>query len=487
MTDGDTARIDPVLVAPRSLDRLASVLGDDGATFVRESAARARDRLEGRIVWNVNTTAQGGGVAEMLHSLVAYARATGVDVQWVVFGAEADFYRVTKRLHNHLHGYQGDGGPLGEAERAIYAAASAEGGRDLARLVRPGDLVILHDPQTAGLAEPLVALGARVVWRSHIGADRPNDTVRGAWRFLLPYVTRTEAQVFSRAEYVWEGLDPARIQIIEPSIDPLTAKNHELTPNEVLEILRSAGIVEGDAPAAQFLRTDGTPGRIDHMATLTGTRLPVDAPAVTQVSRWDHLKDPLGIIDGFSRIAGRESATHLVLAGPDPTAVTDDPEGLGVFRECVARWHELAPGVRERTHLVLLPMVDPDENAIIVNALQRWSTVVVQKSVAEGFGLTVSEAMWKARPVVASRVGGIQDQIVDGVSGVLVDPHGLIAFGEAVLDLVEDPDRAGRIGAAAQERVRGHFLSAQHLVRYLDLFEGLVAESRSVPAPASPA
>jgi trehalose synthase len=169
------------------------------------------------------------------------------------------------------------------------------------------------------------------------------------------------------------------------------------------------------------------------------------------------------------------TGAHLVLAGPEPSSISDDPEGVNVVRACVARWQGLAPDARGRIHLALLPMEDAEENAAIVNALQRWSSIVVQKSLAEGFGLTVAEAMWKARPVVASRVGGIQDQIVDGESGVLVDPTDIAAFGDTVRELMLDGKRRERIGAAAQARVRDEFLGVRHLTQYVDLFERVIA------------
>ena len=156
--------------------------------------------------------------------------------------------------------------------------------------------------------------------------------------------------------------------------------------------------------------------------------------------------------------------------------MADDPEGAGVLNACIERWHSLAPEVRPRIHLALLPMADTEENAAMVNAIQRWSTVMVQKSLAEGFGLTVAEAMWKGRPVVAGAVGGIQDQIVDGESGILVPPEDLDAFGDAVLGLLLDPERAERIGNSAQERVREEFLGSRHLRQYVDLFEHVIAE-----------
>jgi trehalose synthase len=239
-------------------------------------------------------------------------------------------------------------------------------------------------------------------------------------------------------------------------------------------------VAEGSVGDPTYERHDGSTGRVDRRARMVEQApLEADASVVTQVSRWDHLKDPLGVMEGFARHVDHGTNAHLVLAGPEPTAVTDDPEGADVLSSCVAAWERLAPEARERIHLALLPMADAEENAVIVNALQRWSSVVVQKSLAEGFGLTVAEAMWKARPVVASRVGGIQDQIADGESGVLVDAGDLAGFGAAVSGLLADRDRAERMGAAAQARVRGEFLGVRHLTEYVDLFGRLMRSAET--------
>jgi trehalose synthase len=390
-----------------------------------------------------------------------------------VMGGEPDFFRVTKRLHNNLHGHAGDGGPLGDVERGIYEDVVAANAERLASLVRPGDIVLAHDPQTAGLVQPLIDLGAHVIWRAHIGLDLPNERARAAWAFLLPYVKPAAAYVFSREAFVWEGLDPERVRVVRPSIDPFSEKNQQLARPERLAILQTAGILGGHVSGDPVYQShDGAARRVTRNARMVEEQtLDASAPLITQVSRWDRLKDPLGVMDGFVAHVERGRGPHLVLAGPEPTAVTDDPEGADVLRSCVARWESLAPEARKHIHLALLPMADPEENAAIVNALQRWSSVVVQKSLAEGFGLTVAEAMWKARPVVASRVGGIQDQIIDGDSGVLVDPADLVGFGSAVGALLRDGDNAERMGAAAQARVRDRFLGVRHLTQYVDLFE----------------
>ncbi len=312
-------------------------------------------------------------------------------------------------------------------------------------------MVLLHDPQTAGLIEPLRARGAHVVWRCHVGVDAPNGLAHEAWAFLRPHVLPAEAVVFSREAYVWDGLDEARVRVIPPSIDAFSAKNQDMDAEVVRSILRVAGLEPGDAVAHPvFDRRDGTPGRVDRRGELSGSQpLPPEAPAVVQVSRWDRLKDPLGIARGVLR---RHRAGHATPTwcspGPSTAAVADDPEGLEVLAEVERRRGECDSAVRERIHLFSLPMDDVEENAAIVNALQRRADVVVQKSLAEGFGLTVSEAMWKARPVVASRVGGIQEQIADGETGVLVDPRDLSAFADAVATQIRNPGPAREMGVA---------------------------------------
>jgi len=199
---------------------------------------------------------------------------------------------------------------------------------------------------------------------------------------------------------------------------------------------------------------------------------------VVQVSRWDHLKDPVGVIRGFADHVAPYVDAHLIVAGPAVDAVADDPEGRQVLEESVQTWNALPPAARRSVHLAILPMIDTEENAAIVNALQRHAEVVVQKSLAEGFGLTVAEAMWKGRPVVASRIGGIQDQIDDGRTGLLIDdPRDLGEYGRDVVSLLEDPSRARRIGEAAREQVRNYFLGPRHLMQYAQLFHDLISSS----------
>jgi trehalose synthase len=342
--------------------------------------------------------------------------------------------------------------------------------------VRPGDIVLVHDPQPAGLVPVVKSIGAAVVWRSHIGIDASNEFTEAAWAFVRPYVEQADVCVFSREAYVPDWLERP-VRIIAPSIDPFAVKNEELAPEQVQAILSHVGLIRGDLDRVpSFNRLDGSPARVDHVADLVRAGPPpaADAPLVVQVSRWDRLKDMYGVMKGFAEQLDGTTEAHLALIGPNVSGVADDPEGAEVLDECIDAWQQLPHSARERIALVCLPMHDTEENAAIVNAAQRHAAIVVQKSMAEGFGLTVAEAMWKARPVVGSAVGGIQDQL-DETSGVLLkDPTDLVAFGEALRKLLDDPELAGQMGENARRRAIEHFISTRHLAQYVQLFTELV-------------
>jgi trehalose synthase len=466
-------------ISAMSPERFRAVLGPDRYAEFEARAREARDLLDGRVVWNVNSTALGGGVVELLRPLVAYARGAGVDARWCVIDGPPEFFAVTKRIHNRLHGAEGDGGRLDDEARRIYESVLAENVAELADRVREGDVVILHDPQTAGMVPAIREAGAAAIWRCHVGLDHPDEVARGAWAFLLPYLREADAYVFSRESFAWAGLDRDRIAVIAPTIDVFAPKNVDMPSMTARAVLQASGLVaNGAAPApVTFERQDGTRGRIERRAAVVEDEpLPVDAPAVVQISRWDALKDPVGVIDGFAENVPASLGAHLVYAGPAVAAVADDPEGQRVLGESIAARERLPQDARRRVHLATLPMNDPDENATMVNALQRHAGVVVQKSLAEGFGLTVAEAMWKARPVVASRIGGIQEQIVHGESGILLDdPRDLAAYGAALVELLGDPARAEAIGRNARERVRDRFISVRSLLDYQQLIERVLA------------
>jgi trehalose synthase len=468
-----------ISIEPRRLDQLAALLPRGRATQLAQVAGRARRLLDGRTVWNVNATAHGGGVAEMLQSLLAYVRGADVDTRWLVLSAGSEFFTITKRLHNRLHGAVGDGGPLGEAEHAVVARTLSANLDELLGRVRPHDIVILHDPQTAGMVDRLKETGAKIVWRCHIGSDTPDARTEQGWEFLRPFAEDADAFVFSRRSYSPDWTRSEKLHIITPSIDPYSAKNCPLTDQQVISTLAATGLVAGPVDEAElnFVRRDGTRGTTrGHRGLLDGPALPADARLVIQVSRWDRLKDMSGVLTGFAAaLADLPEDVHLLLVGPEAAGVSDDPEGAQVLAECRELRRALDRSGRDRVHLVGLPMDDVDENAHIVNALQRHASLIVQKSLVEGFGLTVTEAMWKARPIVASAIGGIQDQITDGEQGLLLqDPRDLRSFAAALIRLLNDADESARLGATAQLRVRDTFLGDRHLEQYVDLFETLL-------------
>jgi len=480
--------VQEVAIHELPVEQLAEVLPPDRMARFEQVAARAKEGLDGRVVWNVNSTAAGGGVAEMLQTLLAYARGAGVDARWLVFDGDSEFFAITKRLHNLLHGAPGDGLGLSEADRAHYENVQVANQADLLERVSPGDIIIIHDPQPAGMLPGLRDCGAPVVWRCHVGRDVPNEHTNEAWEFLRRYVEAAQALVFSRERYAPDWVDRKRLLVVPPSIDPFSTKNRDISPDDVARVLTTVGLLAGepsDEPVP-FVRRDGAPGVVrPHRDILQGGEAPPspDDQLVVQVSRWDRLKDMSGVMKGFVDGPPAETDAHLVLAGPAVAGVTDDPEGAQVLEECLAAWHELPESIRERVHLAAIPMDDPDENALIVNALQRHASIVVQKSLVEGFGLTVAEAMWKARPVVASAVGGIQDQISDGETGLMLDdPYDLAEFGRMLRRLLDDPVLGEQLGVAARAAVLDHFVGDRHLQQYAELFGVLMREQAASEA-----
>ena len=261
------------------------------------------------------------------------------------------------------------------------------------------------------------------------------------------------------------------MRAIPPSIDPFNAKNQELADTEVLGLVRAADLIVQRQRAARRSRAPSLRGHPRRAAS--GPEIPL----VVQVSRWDRLKDMVGVLEAFVQYV-HSAPAQLVLAGPAVTGVSDDPEGKSVWEDTVAVWSGLTPGDRSRVHLAAVSMEDPIENALVINALQRHATVVVQKSLAEGFGLTVAEAMWKSRPVVASAVGGIVDQVIHDETGLLVeDPHDLESCGAAVTRLLNDPTDAARLARNGRSHVEHRFLGDRHLLQYAELLTELIGTS----------
>ena len=395
----------------------------------------------------------------MLHLLVGYAIDAGIDTRWVIIEGGEPFFAITKRLHNRLHGVPGDAGELDGKEDRHYCSILEANAAALGQRIEPGDIVILHDPQTAGLTSHLVRRGARVIWRCHVGADRPNPHTQEAWDFLLPHLAECHAYVFSHAAFVPPQLSSADVWIIEPSIDPLSAKNRYLPRQRVSDLLVRIGLLPGERLESRDVVLGGA-----------GPFSPRDR-IVVQVSRWDQLKDMVGVLHGFAEhVAGRGDA-RLALVGPSVEGVADDPEGGRVLAECMAAWEALPERIRRDVRLVALPMDDVVANALMVNATQRNASIVVQKSLQEGFGLTVTEAMWKSRPVVASAVGGIIDQLPPHAGVLLEDPSDLDGFGRTLRSMLTRPEDLVALGRRARHHVREHFLSDRHLIDCARLIE----------------
>jgi trehalose synthase len=439
-----------VPVRPLSIQALTPVIGAGRVAETLTALESAREALGGHTVWTLNSTATGGGVAEMLVRILGYSAGAGIDSPWLVVEGDEPFFRITKRIHHKLHGMPGDGS-LVPADRQHYERVMAANAPALCGRVRPGDIVVLNDPQTLGLAEPLRRADVAVVWRNHIGADTGNDHTEQGWAFLEPYLGAVDLCIFTRRDYAPHPL-VSPFTVMPPTIDPLSAKNRESDPAAVGGIVAACGL----------------------------GAVPNGAPLVVQVSRWDPLKDPVGVIEGFLRLDLDRHDAHLALVGPDTAEVADDPEGQGVFEACTRRWQCLPDEQRRRVHLVSLSMADVDENARKVNAIQRRATVVVQKSLAEGFGLTVTEAMWKERPVLASAVGGIQDQIVHRRHGwLLSDPTDPDEFAGALDRLLGDRAHASWLAANARRRVQEQFLDDRQLCEWAQIFERVALGRRA--------
>jgi trehalose synthase len=391
--------------------------------------------LRGRRLLHLNATPYGGGVSELLRSIVPLLNDLGLVVDWKVIGGDPAFFAATKAIHNGLQGAERG---LSAAEREAYLATSA---RNAALLDDSYDVVVVHDPQPAAMLRLRGRGGARWIWRCHIDTSQPNPEV---WAFLRELLEGYDAAVFTMAAFAPPDLPIERVAVIPPAIDPLSPKNMPLP----------------DALARQLLAWIG---------------VDLDRPLVTQVARFDPWKDPLGVIAAY-RLA-REEVPGLQLALVGSMAL-DDPEGWEVYRDIRAA-SESDPLIHVFSNLTGVGNVE-------VNAFQRLSDLVVQKSIREGFGLVVSEALWKGTPVVAGRTGGIPLQMAEGVGGVLVD--GVEDCARAIVDLLRDPARARELGARGRERVRERFLLPRLLLYNLAMADLLGAGLLPAPAdrPAAP-
>lgn len=463
------------------------------APAVRELKAEAREfvkRLDGRTLWMVNSTAQGGGVAEMLPTMVALLRDLGIQTEWATIDTEdTAFFHLTKGLHNAIHGV---GHPeFGPEDRALFEAVNRENAEVMRQWIKPGDILAVHDPQPLPLAMMLKdELDLATLWRCHIGLDDDNAATRTAWEFLAPYAEYCDHSVFSAPEYIPEYLTSCA-SVIYPAVDPLTDKNRDLSVHKISGILTISALATNPGPVlpesypwvAERLQPNGSfaPANMtDNIGLLT-------RPIVTQVSRWDRLKGFSPLMRAFARLKAsipengasdrqhrrRLNLVRLVLAGPDPSSVADDPEGLEVLEELKSVYGGLDPDVQRDIALVALPMDDRKQNALMVNALQRTSSVVVQNSVREGFGLTVTEAMWKGIPVLSNtQACGPRQQVRDRLDGRMVDaPTDEAALARTLDQMLAAPDEREAWGRSARRRAYDEFLIFTQLRRWFRVME----------------
>jgi len=466
---------------------------------VREMQERTTDdvaALDGRTVWMINSTASGGGVAEMLPKQIGMTRALGVDIEWGVIEVESErFFEFTKDIHNLLHG---SGYPeITDEERDRYEDVSHDLAGALAEKLTPEDVLVVHDPQPlAAGALAASEVGVPAIWRCHIGSEETSPASRAAWDFLEPWISRYDRTVFSLPAYVPDFL-AGEPEVIPPAIDPYSAKNRRLQPQQVAHILARAALVDTDHPVSPF---DGVAQRLQDDGGYAPATEPADLgllfrPVVCQISRWDRLKGFVPLLEGFARLkravgADTETATdfgttrdaehrrriekaRLVLVGPDPASVADDPEGREALEELERAWLDCDDVLREDIAIILMPP-DRFESALVINALQRCAAIVAQNSLREGFGLTVTEAMWKRAVLVGADTGGISAQVRDGVDGRLIPDSANPAIVAATLnDVFGARGEWDDWSLNAQRRVTDEYLLFGQVARWLDVIGSL--------------
>ncbi|NUO09758.1 MAG: glycosyltransferase [Candidatus Brocadia sp.] len=384
-----------------------------GSSIVEELRLLA-GKLQGKVIQNINSTSVGGGVAEILNRMLPMLQELGVDARWDVIKGGEGFFNVTKKIHNALHG------KTEEITPQMFEIFMETSQRNIDEMKIYGDIVFVHDPQPVALIRKKASMpDAKWIWRCHIDVSTPNKPV---WDFLKPFIHQYDSAVFSAPGFS-QPL-PIRQFLISPSIDPLSDKNKDL-PQEIID------------------------------KVLEKYHIPNDKPIITQISRFDYLKDPIGVIEAY-RLVKKRIDCQLIIAGG---TATDDPESTKVFAET----REAAANDAD---IHILPI--PSGSDIEINALQRASTVIVQKSLREGFGLTITEALWKAKPVVASSTGGIPLQVSHKYSGLLC--HSVAGAAFAIKQLLSSPEYAKRLGENGREHIRQNFLLTRHLKDYLLLF-----------------
>jgi trehalose synthase len=403
-----------------SLEDFRTIVPDD---TLAEIYARARG-LYGKHIVHINSTYQGGGVAEILYSLVLLMNDVGVDTGWRILHGSPDFFNVTKKFHNALQGADLN---LSERKKQLYLRVNEH----FARFTHiHHDCVIVHDPQPLALIK-FYRKRQPWIWRCHIDLTDPHKQL---WDFLKAFLLKYDQVIVSSESYYKQDL-PIEQRLMCPAINPLTLKNRELDKGTIMKYVRRADI-------------------------------PTDKPVITQVSRLDPWKDPEGVLEVFKRVKGQVDC-RLVFCY---NLASDDPEGLQVY----TRIQRKAKKLIDSGDVVFVV----GNNDILVNSIQRFSSVILQKSIKEGFCLSVTEALWKCKPVVASNVGGLPSQIEDGISGFLLDPQDVDGFAERIVRILKDPDLAKSLGEKARETVRQKFLITRLLSDYLDMLNAIMGNQR---------
>jgi trehalose synthase len=389
-----------------------------GNKIISDLYKKARP-LYGKRIIHINSTFYGGGVAEILNSLVPLMNDVGLDAGWRIIRGSPDFFAITKKFHNAL---QGDSINLTEIKKKVYLQTN----EDFSTYTHLNhDCVIIHDPQPL----PMIKYYKKRqpwIWRCHIDLSHPNEKL---WEFLTGFVLKYDIEIISNENYKADL--PMEHKIIRPGIDPLTPKNMELSDYDINKYLKKF-------------------------------KVPLDKPLLTQISRFDKWKDPAGVLEIF-KLVKKEVDCRLVLCG---SMASDDPEGIQIYE----RIKQKANSLIANSDVILIT----SENNILVNALQRRSAVIIQKSIREGFGLTVTEALWKETPVVASNVGGIPLQISHSENGFLFEPNDNIGFAQKIIELIRKPDLATKIGKNGRATVKDKFLITRILDDYLDLLNNIL-------------
>ena len=406
-----------VEIKKKSLDSYVNIVSKEKIEKIKNYSSN----LKGLKVLHVNSTAYGGGVAEILQALVPLMRDIGLDAEWRIIHGDEKFFNVTKAFHNALQGMKIK---LSNEMKDIYLKYNK---KNAEKFEGDYDFIVIHDPQPAAIYHFLKPCPGIWIWRCHIDLSNKNMNF---WNFIKPYIEIYDSYIFTLKDYAKGGLSKEKINIITPSIDPLAEKNDPLEFNESKEIAKNYGI-------------------------------DTSHPIILQVSRFDPWKDPLGVIDTYKIVKKKFPNVQLVMAG---SMATDDPEGIEYYEKTKSH-------AGEDPDIFLLTNLDGVGNKEI-NAFQVTSDIIIQKSIREGFGLTVTEGLWKSKPVIGGNVGGIPIQIINGVNGFLV--NNINECAEKIIFILKNPEISKKMGEKAKEYVRNNFLITEHLYNYLKLFKQLL-------------